>query len=93
MIKALFITYLLVVNAVIAKLAVNLRINKMNNSQGQISVKEFLTARYDGKLEDSELLEGKNSVYEFFSILSEIAQEQNITNAGYDSANAGATSI
>ncbi len=59
----------------------------------QINVKEFLTREYDGKLEESELLESSRAIYDFFSILSDTAKEQNIENDRHGGTNVGAESI
>jgi len=65
----------------------------MQQSKGQASVKDFLIAGYEGKLKESELLQSTNSIYDFCSILLDVAREQNLTNAGHDSNDVRTTPI
>jgi hypothetical protein len=65
----------------------------MSDFNGQISVKDFLIAEYDGKLSESELYECRKSIMDFARILSEVAEETNFQHDRYSSTNARATSI
>ena len=49
----------------------------MQNHEGQMTVKQFLSGHYNSKLEESKLLEGSKNVNDFFSILLDMAKNQN----------------
>ena len=58
----------------------------MQNHEGQMTVKQFLSGHYNSKLEESKLLEGSKNVTDFFSILLDMAKNQNNNHVGYPQA-------
>ena len=65
----------------------------MSDFNGQISVKDFLIAEYDGKLSESELYECRKSIMDFASILSDVAEEINFPHDRHSSTNVRAAPI